>query len=135
MNAAEKNRQLILDYFDAWARGDVAKGESYWADDLVTFQAGHSALAGEYRGGKDLHERWVKPVLAMTNDRWTVRSKPQIILSGDDGVVIIAHESMERDGKGTIDTKKLVVYTIKNEKITSCRMYDGDQGAIDDFWS
>jgi ketosteroid isomerase-like protein len=135
MSAAAKNRQLINDYLDAWARGDVETGESFWAHDFVAFQAGHSQFAGQFNGGKDLHERWVKPLLAMTNNRWTVRSAPQVLLSGDDGVVVIIHESMEREGKGSIDTQKLVVYTIRDEKITSCRMYDGDQGAIDDFWS
>ena len=135
MTAAAKNRQLINDYLDAWERGDVELGESFWAENMTTFQAGHSALAGTYHGGKDLHERWVKPVLAMCDGRWKVNSKPKVILSGDDGVVVIIDESMEREGKGRIDTKKLVVYTIANDKITSCRMYDGDQGAIDDFWS
>lgn len=135
MSLAEKNRQLITAYFDAWARGDVTAGESYWADELVTFQAGHSALAGEFHGARDLHERWVQPLLKMTDGRWTVLKAPEIILSGDDGVVVIASEYMEREGKGRIDTRKLVVYTIRNDKITSCRMYDGDQGAIDDFWS
>lgn len=135
MSKAEQNRQLIMDYFDAWARGDVKSGESYWAEDLQTFQAGHSQLAGWFRGPKDLDARWVQPLLKMTNNRWTVTAKPEVILSGDDGVVIVASESMVRDGKGRMDTKKLVVYTISNNKITSCRMYDGDQGAIDDFWS
>ncbi|KMS56806.1 ketosteroid isomerase [Sphingobium cupriresistens LL01] len=57
------------------------------------------------------------------------------MLAGDDGIVVIVHETMERDGKGKISTDKLVVYTIRDDKITTCRMYDGDQGAIDDFWS
>lgn len=135
MSAAARNRQLILDYFDAWARGDVATGESYWAQDMVTFQAGHSTFAGQFHGPKDLHERWVQPLLKLTGGRWHVMGKPEIILSGDDGVVVIADEYMVRDGKGRIDTRKLVVYTIRDNKITSCRMYDGDQGAIDDFWS
>lgn len=135
MNKAAENRQLIKDYFGAWARGDVATGESYWAEDMRTFQAGHSALAGWFQGPKDLDTRWVKPVLEMTKGRWTVSGEPEIILSGDDGVVVEVHERMIRDDKGCIDTNKLVVYTIKNQKITSCRMYDGDQGAIDDFWA
>ncbi|MGE3600849.1 MAG: nuclear transport factor 2 family protein [Dehalococcoidia bacterium] len=135
MNAAEKNRQLITDYFDAWARGDVKTGESFWSDDFVAYQAGHSAFAGKFNGPKELHERWVEPLLKLTDGRWTVLGKPEIILSGDDGVVVIAKEYMIREGKGRIDTEKLVVYTMRGDKITSCRMYDGDQGAIDDFWS
>jgi ketosteroid isomerase-like protein len=135
MSQAERNRKLINDYFDAWAAGDVSKGESYWADDFVGFQAGHSELAGTYHGAKDFHERWIAGVLRLTNGQWTVKARPEILLSGDDGVVIIAKEYMIREGKGRIDTDKLVVYTIQGEKIKSCRMYDGDQGAIDDFWS
>jgi hypothetical protein len=100
MSTAGENRQLIMDYFDAWARGDVKAGESYWADDLVTFQAGHSAFAGEFHGPKDLHARWVEPLLKLTGGRWTVKGKPEVILSGDDGVVVIADEFMVRDGKG-----------------------------------
>lgn len=135
MSQAEKNRQLIWDYFDCWARGDMEAGESYWHPEFVGFQAGHSSFAGEYQGGHDLHERWVKPLLELTDNRWVVEAQPDIILAGDDGIVVMAHESMEREGKGKIYTDKLVVYTIKDDKIHSCRMYDTDQGAIDEFWA
>ena len=135
MSRAEHNRKLINDYLDAWERGDVKKGESYWSEDMVFFQAGHSRLAGKFNGPKDFHDRWVQPLLDMTNGRWSVTSNPEVILSGDDGAVVIINEKMVRDGKGEISTKKLVVYTIRGDQLTSCRMYDGDQGAIDDFWS
>ncbi|WP_157379905.1 nuclear transport factor 2 family protein [Burkholderia ubonensis] len=135
MSKAAENRQLIMDYFAAWERGDVKAGESFWADDFVSYQAGHSALAGKYNGPRDFDQRWIQPLLKMTNNRWYVSNQPEIILSGEDGVVVIVKESMERDGKGRIDTEKLVVYTIQDKKIKTCRMYDGDQGAIDDFWA
>lgn len=131
---AEANKQLVLDYFDAWARGDVAEGESYWADDFVGFQAGHGPLAGYYHGPQEFHERWINGTLALTGGRWTVE-RAEVVLAGEDGVVVIAYEWMERDGKGRIDTEKLVVYTIRDGKIRTCRMYDGDQGAIDEFLS
>lgn len=135
MSRADYNRKLINDYLDCWERGDVEKAQSYWADDMMFFQAGHSRLAGKYMNAKDFNDRWVQPLLDMTNNRWTVTSNPEILLSGDDGCVVIIDEKMVRDGKGEIETKKLVVYTIRGDKLTSCRMYDGDQGAIDDFWS
>lgn len=135
MSKADYNRKLINDYLDCWERGDVEKAQSYWADDMMFFQAGHSRLAGKYVSAKDFNDRWVQPLLDMTKNRWTVISNPEILLSGDDGCVVIIDEKMVRDGKGEIETKKLVVYTIRDDKLTSCRMYDGDQGAIDDFWS
>jgi ketosteroid isomerase-like protein len=135
MNGAERNRRLIEEYVAAWAKGDLETGESYYSDDFVAYQAGHGPLAGEYHGRRDLHERWVEPVLRLTCGRWTVEADPEIILSGDEGIVIVVHETMEREGRGRIETKKLVVYTIQDDKITTCRMYDGDQGAIDDFLS
>ncbi|MGD9811315.1 MAG: nuclear transport factor 2 family protein [Sphingobium sp.] len=135
MSKAEHNRQLIMDYFAAWAAGDVEKGESYYSDDFKAYQAGHSALAGVFHGKQELHDRWVQPVIKMTDGRWHVSGEPDILLAGDDGIVVIVHETMEREGKGKISTDKLVVYTISDDKITTCRMYDGDQGAIDDFWS
>ncbi|WP_066599233.1 nuclear transport factor 2 family protein [Sphingobium cupriresistens] len=135
MSKAEQNRQLIMDYFAAWSAGDVEKGESYYSHDFVSYQAGHSALAGVFHGKQELHDRWIAPLLEMTGNRWYVSGEPEIILAGDDGIVVIVHETMERDGKGKISTDKLVVYTIRDDKITTCRMYDGDQGAIDDFWS
>ena len=135
MSKAEFNRKLVNDYLDAWEKGDVAKGESYWAEDMVFFQAGHSALAGTFNSPKDFHDRWVQPLLDMTENRWEVISNPEFVLSGDDGCVVIINEKMICEGKGEIHTKKLVVYTMRGDKLTSCRMYDGDQGAIDDFWS
>jgi uncharacterized protein len=135
MSKAEENTNLINEYLSCFERGDVEKGRSYWAPNAVFFQAGHSKLAGTYHGPQDFLDRWIQPLLDMTKNRWGVNSNPEIILSGDNGAVVIINEHMIRDGKGRIDTKKLVVYTIEGRKITSCRMYDGDQGAIDDFWS
>lgn len=135
MSKAEFNCKLINDYLDCWERGDVETAQTYWSDDMYFFQAGHSRLAGKFDSPEDFNQRWVQPLLEMTNNRWTVTSNPEIILSGDDGCVVNIYEKMVRDGKGEIDTNKLVVYTIRGDKITSCRMYDGDQGAIDDFWS
>ena len=135
MSRAEHNRRLINEYLGCFERGDVEAGRSYWAADAVFFQAGHSHLAGSYHGAQDFVDHWIQPLLDMTDNRWAVNSNPEVILSGDDGCVVIIDEHMIRDGKGRIDTKKLVVYTIADDKITSCRMYDGDQGAIDDFWS
>jgi uncharacterized protein len=131
---ADANRQLILDYFDAWAQGDVERAEAFWADDFIGFQAGHSTLAGTYHGARDFHDRWINRTLELTGGRWTV-DHADVILAGEDGIVVMAYEWMERDGKGRIDTEKLVVYTIANGKIRSCRMYDGDQGAIDEFYA
>ncbi|MBS1842787.1 MAG: nuclear transport factor 2 family protein [Actinobacteria bacterium] len=131
---AEANKKLILDYFDAWARGDSAEAEDFWAEDFVGFQAGHGVLAGYYRGRQAFHDGWIQRTLELTGGRWTVE-RAEVILAGEEGVVVIADEWMERDGKGRIDTEKLVVYTIRDGKILTCRMYDGDQGAIDDFYS
>lgn len=131
---AEANKKLILDYFDAWARGDSDAAEEYWADDFVGFQAGHGVLAGYYHGRKEFHDGWIEGTLKLTGGRWKVESA-EVILAGEDGVVVIADEWMERDGKGRIDTEKLVVYSIRDSKIKTCRMYDGDQGAIDDFYA
>lgn len=135
MSKAEYNRKLINDYLQAWEDGDVERAAGYWSDDMSFFQAGHSRLAGKYHSPEDFQKNWVDPLLEMTDNRWTVNSNPEFLLSGDDGCVVIIDEKMIRDGKGEIDTKKLVVYTIRDDKITSCRMYDGDQGAIDDFWA
>lgn len=135
MNKAEHNRELINDYLSCWERGDIPAAQAYWSDDMFFFQAGHSQLAGKFDTPEDYNRRWVEPLLAMTDNRWEVTSNPEFLLSGDDGCVVIIDEKMVREGKGEIVTKKLVVYTIRDKKITSCRMYDGDQGAIDDFWS
>lgn len=135
MSKAEINRKLINDYLACWERGDVETAQSHWAEDVFFFQAGHSKLAGKFVNPREFNDRWVNPLLEMTANRWTVHSDPEFLLSGDDGCVVIIDEKMVRDGKGEIITKKLVVYTIRDNKITSVRMYDGDQGAIDDFWA
>ena len=135
MSITDYNRQLVADYFDALSQDGIDGGKKFWADDMVFYQAGHSHLAGEYHGAEDFLKRWVQPLLDMTDNRWNINAAPEILMAGEDGVVIIADEYMIRAGKGRIDTKKLVVYTIEGDKLTSCRMYDGDQGAIDDFWS
>jgi ketosteroid isomerase-like protein len=135
MSKAEYNRNLIREYLGAFERGDTEKGKSYWAKDARFFQAGHSHLAGWYEGPDDFMDRWISSVVDMTDGRWAVNADPEFLVMGEDGCVVIIDEHMIRSGKGRIDTKKLVVYEIEGDKVKGCRMYDGDQGAIDAFWS
>lgn len=133
----KRAKDILHDYHDAWSSGDIEKGCSFYADNLVVHMGGtHPVLSRDFHGAKDFLENWVNKVAAYT-DKWIVGGEAghdQVIADSDDAILIMVHEIWARAGK-RVKTDRLAAYRFENEKIVECWFCDMRQSEVDGFFA
>jgi len=124
------NEQTIRRYCDAWKRGDLPAIIDCYHDDVVFHYFGKSPLAGDHRG---------KAAALTALARVQQVANRQLVeihdtLASDDHAVILARERFERDGR-SLETNRVLVYHIRDDKLVEAWIYDEDQRALDELWS
>ena len=123
-------RAVVKRYADAWAAGDLKAIVDCYHDDVVFHYFGRSLLAGVHRG-KPACLALLKQVGEKTN-RKLVRISD--VLAGEHFGMIVAVETFERDG-AAVTLERLLRYTVRDDKLAECWVYDEDQRLVDDYWS
>ena len=133
----KRAKDILRDYHDAWSSGDIEKGCSFYADNLVVHMGGtHPVLSRDFHGAKDFLENWVNKVAAYT-DKWIVGGEAghdQVIADSDDAILIMVHEIWARGGK-RVRTDRLAAYRFENGKIVECWFCDMRQSEVDGFFA
>jgi ketosteroid isomerase-like protein len=133
----KRAKDILRDYHDAWSSGDIEKGCSFYADNLVVHMGGtHPALSRDFHGAKDFLENWVNKVAAYT-DNWIVGGEAghdQVIADSDNAILIMVHEIWSRGDK-RVRTDRLAAYRFENEKIVECWFCDMRQSEVDGFFA
>lgn len=123
--------QTLNEYNDAWKRGDLEAGASFYAEDMVVHMGGLGPLSRDYRGRDDFLENWVKRVEDYT-ESWTVEGQ-EVLIAGDDGVSIAVNVHWKR-GSREITARRIGVYRIEDGKIIESWFVDSDGAAVDAFF-
>ena len=127
---SETNRQLIQRMTEAFLKGDIATVQDLWAEDIVWHFPGHSAIAGEFHGKEAVLNHLSEPRQLGGSFKITPRA-----FFGDEEYGAALYEiTSTRNGK-TLTETRVMVCTINNEKVVETRIYQGDQYALDEFWS
>jgi hypothetical protein len=126
----EANEAAIRRYCDAWKAGDLATIVDCYHDDLVLHYFGRSPLAGDHRG-KTAALTVLARVQQLAN-----RQLLEIhdVLASDEHAIILARERFERDGR-QVESKRVLVYHVRDGKLAEAWIYDDDQRAVDALWS
>lgn len=123
--------QVVKNYCDAWMAGDVMTVLSLYHDDLTLIWPGRHSFAGTHAGQRASIE-----ALAGLQSR-TNRRPIEIIdvLIGASSVMAIVVERWTRpdDESFTMDITRGLEWTIENAKLRTCRLFETDQPAIDDW--
>ncbi len=119
-------RAVLKAYVAAWVAGDVAAVVASYHDDFELTYFGANALSGHHVG---------KPAALAVLGEFTRRSGRQLIgtpavLAGDARGVVIARERLG-SGEAAIEADRVLVYTIADDRLRTCCVYDSDQAAID----
>ena len=129
--------EILKDYHDAWSSGDVEKGCSFYADNLIVHMGGtHPVLARDYHGAKDFLDNWIGKVAAYT-DKWIVGGEAghdEVIAAADDAILIMVHEIWTHVDNA-VRTDRLAAYRFENEKIVECWFSDMRQADVDTFFA
>ena len=122
--------RVLEDYCDAWRAGDLARIFGSYHDDFTLHYFGDSPLAGTHRG---------KPSALAALGEATRRSGRQLVeivdvLTGRELGAIVAIERVGTAGE-TTDTRRVLLYRVRDDQLVECWLYDQDQRLVDRLWS
>jgi len=125
---AESIRRAVSGYAAAWLAGDRQAMLASYHDDFTLHYFGRNPLAGIHRG---------KPAALAILAEVTRRSKRKLsgivdVMAGPERGALLVREMFQRDGK-TAEVERLLVYSVSDELLWQCWVYDQDQALVDAF--
>ncbi|HZE52804.1 MAG TPA: nuclear transport factor 2 family protein [Bradyrhizobium sp.] len=125
---AESIRRAVSGYAAAWLAGDRQAMLASYHDDFTLHYFGRNPLAGIHRG---------KPAALAILAEVTRRSHRKLsgivdVMAGPERGALLVREIFQRDGK-TAEVERLLVYSVSDELLWQCWVYDQDQALVDAF--
>jgi ketosteroid isomerase-like protein len=125
---AESIRRAVSGYAAAWLAGDRQAMLASYHDDFTLHYFGRNPLAGIHRG---------KPTALAILADVTRRSHRRLsgivdVMAGPERGALLVREIFQRDGK-TAEVERLLVYSVRDELLWQCWVYDQDQALVDAF--
>jgi len=126
--AAESIRRAVSGYAAAWLAGDRQAMLASYHDEFTLHYFGRNPLAGVHRG---------KPAALAILAEVTRRSHRKLsgivdVMAGAERGALLVREIFQRDGK-TAEVERLLVYSVRDELLWQCWVYDQDQALVDTF--
>ncbi|MEM9134908.1 MAG: nuclear transport factor 2 family protein [Actinomycetota bacterium] len=129
--------EVVSAYCDAWLAGDAMAVVALYHDDLTLTWPGRHHLAGVHRG----REASIEALLALgaLADREPVEIVD--LLAGRAGAIAVVRERWTRPtadaeaagGPASIEITRALDYTVIDGRLATCRVFELDQPAIDDW--
>jgi ketosteroid isomerase-like protein len=126
---ATENADRIRQGYAAFNRGDVDALVDLFAEDLVWHFPGTSKLAGDHVG-RDACLAMLGEYSAASGG--TLRADLVDVMASDEHVTGWARDTAEAGGR-TLDTDSVVVFTMRDGKVTEARHLVGDPASLDAF--
>ena len=125
---AESIRRAVSGYAAAWLAGDRQAMLASYHDDFTLHYFGRNPLAGIHRG---------KPAALAILAEVTRRSNRKLsgivdVMAGPEHGALLVREILQRDGK-TAEVERLLVYSVRDQLLWQCWVYDQDQALVDAF--
>jgi ketosteroid isomerase-like protein len=127
----EKNAELVRRGYEAFISGDMVTLGELFTEDAVWHVAGNGVLSGT-KQGRDA-------ILAYFGELGT-RSEGQMkvtvqdVIAGDNYAVGLQHNKAESRGR-SLDTDAVIVFQVRDGKITEGREFFPDTAQADAFWA
>ena len=124
--ATEQVRQVITRYATAWAAGDFPTVRDCYHDQFTLYYGGNNPLSGVHKG---------KAACLAVLEEFRKRTRRKLIsvdhiMAGPQRGGVLVREQFSHDGK-TTDVQRLLVYSILEDRLHECWVYDQDQALID----
>lgn len=126
------NTEIIKNYFDALAKGDVEKAFSFFSVDVKWHQPGNNQYSGTKNGTSEIGAM-IGQMMATTQGSFSVKPINNS-MSNKDFVLVPVHFSGEKDEKKPLNMNGIDMFEVKNEKITQVWLFSDDQQTEDEFW-
>jgi uncharacterized protein len=128
---AHPNEELVQRAFNAFSTGDFEAVAALLADDIVYHFPGRGPLAGDHRGKDQVLANFAKQA-ELTGG--TFRLEVHDIVANDDHAIVLTAARAER-GDGSWEDNAVLVFHIRDGKISEAWLHPGDQYAGDEFFS
>lgn len=124
--ATERVRRVVTRYATAWAAGDFPAIRDCYHEQFTLHYAGSNPLSGVHKGRaaclavlEEFRKRTRRKLLSVDH-----------IMAGPDRGAVVAREQFSHDGT-TTDVQRLLVYTVLDDQLHECWVYDQDQALVD----
>jgi uncharacterized protein len=123
---AAANLAVVQRYAAAWLGGDLEAVVASYHDEITLHYAGANPFAGDHVG---------KPAALAVLGEISRRANRKLVavidvMAGPERACVIVRERFARDGE-VHDLERTLVYTIQDEKLHRCWVYDQDQALVD----
>ena len=126
------NVQLVRDYFDILAKGNMEALGHLLAEDVVWHQPGKGSLSGVYRGKKELFTL-LGIFMEISGGSFRI-DDIRAIMANENLVTASLHfRAQRKDRQMSMDGVDLM--RIESGQIKEVWLFSGDEDAEDDFWS
>ena len=126
--AEQQILSVIRRYAEVWLAGDVAAIFACYHDDLTLHYPGNHALSGTYVG-KPAALSALAQVAMRTNRRPT--EVVDVMASQKRGALIVREQW--HFGDDEVEVERIFVYTVRDDLLAECWLYDADQGVVARF--
>jgi ketosteroid isomerase-like protein len=126
---ATENAARVRDGYAAFNRGDVDALIELFAEDIVWHFPGTSKIAGEHIG-RDACLAMLGAYGAASGG--TLQANLIDVMASDDRVAGLANDTASRDGR-TLNVDAVVIFTLRDGKVTEARHLFDDQASVDAF--
>jgi ketosteroid isomerase-like protein len=128
---ASESLTLIRGYFDALAKGDLAKLGELFADDIVWHQPGAGAASGIYRGKEQVFALFGK-FMEISGGTFQIDKVAAIMQNGDLVSAILHFRATKPGAEIAMDGVDLM--RVADGRIKEVWLFSADQAAEDAFW-
>lgn len=127
----QENADLVRRGYTAFSAGDMATLTEVFAEDAAWKVPGSSRMSGEKRG-RDAILAFFGELMTASDGTFTVT--PKDVIAGQEHTIGLHHNHAERNNK-TDDQDVVLVFTIRDGRVTAVQEFFEDTTASDDFWS
>jgi uncharacterized protein len=128
---AHPNEELLRRSFDAFSKGDFEAVAALLSDDIVYHVPGRGPLAGDHRGKDQVLANFATQA-ELTGG--TFRLEVHDVVANDDHGIVLTAARAER-GDRSWEDNAVLVFHIRDGKISEAWLHPGDEYAGDEFFS
>ena len=125
------NEELAQRAFDAFSKGDFEAVAALLADDIVYHVPGRGPLSGDHRGKDHVLANFAEQA-ELTGG--TFRLEVHDVVANDDHAIVLTAARAER-GDRSWEDNAVLIFHIRDGKISEAWLHPGDQYAGDEFFS
>ena len=127
---SQENAELVRRGYAAFSAGDMATLNELFAEDAVWHVPGRNTLSGPKKGRGDILAFFGE---LMTRTAGALSVTVQDVIGGQDHTIGLHHNHAERDNKVN-DQDAVLVFTIRDGRVTEVQEFHADTASSDEFW-